>query len=81
MDELVGMKRARLVQEVVQVRLQSGLGPVLPIPPLRWQDPRETSLPPHILPGSLSGHNPSTRSRFGVVLQLGAGHSGRPPVH
>ena len=60
----------------------SGRGPVLHIPPLQWQDLMETSLPPHFLPGSLSGYNPSTHSRFGVVvLQHGATPSGRPLVH
>ena len=59
----------------------SGLGHALPIHPLLWQDPVATSLPPHILLGSLSGYDPSTRSGFGEVLQLGAAHSEQPPVH
>ena len=45
----------------------------------------ETSLPLHILPYTLSGYPPSTRSRFGVVavvvLPLGTAPSGQPLVH
>ena len=62
----------------------SDSAPGLSIPLLRWSAPRAPSLPAHIAPRSLSGYNPSTRSRFGVVvvgLQLGAGPSGQPLVH
>ena len=56
-----------------------------PIHPLRWQDPVATSLPLHILLGSLSGYVQSTRSGIGVdavvVLRLGEAHSERSPVH
>ena len=62
----------------------SGLGYALPIHPLLWQLVA-TSLPPHIFLGCLSGYDPSTRSGFAevvvVLFQLGAAHSGQPPVH
>ena len=63
--ELMGMKRARFIQELVELGIH--LVQDFPFPHFcRGIRSSETSLPPHILLHNLSGCPPSTRSRIGL---------------